>query len=172
MVHKHVVNNMNGKINYVILIIIIVSVLISTYYSNKKKKRIDEYLQSLETNYPNKIKANGRVKFSRLRILLNSDLNILYSDNHLLIYGFDYYSDRRTKFIFHTNENLKANQIPNYLITKIEIIENEKIVITNENDCEITFLFKSYGKEKKQLKEPKFIELINKLNKDYLQQLV
>ena len=74
---------MNGQINYVILIIIIVFVIISTYYSNKKRKRIDVYLQSLETDYPNKIKSNGRVKFSRLRILLESDLNILYSDNHL-----------------------------------------------------------------------------------------
>src|SRR5690606_13914944 len=98
--------------------------------------------------------------------------NILYSENDLLIYGFDYYRDRRTRFIFHTNENLKdnkENRIPNYLITKIDVIENKKIVITDENNCEITILFKSYGKEKIQLKEESFIKLIDKLNKNYLQ---
>ena len=158
--------------NYTFLLILILFVITVTIYTSKKKKRTTEFLKSLESEYSNRIKTNGKVKFSKIHILLDADLNILHSENDLLIYGFDYYRDRRTRFIFHTNENLKdnkANRIPNYLITKIDVIENEKIVITDENNCEITILFKSYGKEKTQLKEEIFLELINKLNKKHLQ---
>lgn len=161
--------------NYTFLLILILVLTIVTIYTCKKKKQTTEFLKSLESEYPKRIKTNGKVKFSRIHILLDADLNILYSDNHLLIYGFDYYRDRRTRFIFCTDSNLiskKENRIPNYLISKIDIVENEKIVITSENNCEITILFKSYGKEKTQLKEQKFLELINKLNKNYLQQAV
>lgn len=158
--------------NYTFLLILILVVTVVTIYSSKKKKRTTDFLKSLESEYPNRIKTSGKVKFSRIHILLDTDLNILYSENNLLIYGFDYYRHRRTRFIFHTNQNLKnnkENQIPNYLITKIDVIENEQIVITDENDCEISVLFKSYGKEKTQLKEESFIKLIDKLNKNHLQ---
>ncbi|TBV28395.1 hypothetical protein DMZ43_04975 [Meridianimaribacter sp. CL38] len=156
--------------NYTFLLILILIVTVVTIYSSKKKKRTTEFLKSLESEYPNRIKTNGKVKFSRIHILLDVDLNILYSENNLLIYGFDYYRHRKTRFIFHTNQNLKdnkENRIPNYLITKIDVIENEKIIITDENNCKITIMFKSYGKEKTQLKEEKFLELIKKLNKNY-----
>lgn len=157
---------MNSDINYVLLICLIVIVTISIIYSSKKKRKTLEFLKLLEFDYPSRIKINGRVKFSKFHILIDVGLNIIYSKNELLIYGYDYYRNKKTHFIFFTDERLKKdkeNRIPNYLITKIDIIENNKIVIIAENNCEITLLFESYGKEKKQLKEESFLELLNKL---------
>ena len=159
--------------NYKFLLFWVLIVTVITIFISKKKKLTSEFLKSLESEYPNQIKTNGKVKFSRIHILLNVDLNILYNENDLLIYGFDYYRHRRTRFIFHTNENLKdnkENRVPNYLITGIDIIENKNIFIKDENNCEITILFKNSGKEKTELKKEKFLELINKLNKNYLKQ--
>ncbi len=158
--------------NYTAITIFILIVTTSTIYLSVKRKKTNKFFKLLESEYPNYIKTNGKVKFSSIHILLDIDLQILYSENDLLIYGYDYYRHRNTKFIFHTNKDLKSlqgNNIPNYLISKISIIENKEIVITNEDDGEITIMYKSYRKEKLQLKEEKFTELLNNLNKNYLQ---
>ncbi len=160
---------MNNDLNYFLFFSLIIFMVISLVYSNKKKKKTREFLKSLESDYSNRIKITGRVTFSKIRILIDVDLNIIYSENDLLIYGFDYYSDRKSYFIFHTNKYLnkrKQNHIQHYLITNIDIVKNEKIVITTEANYELILLFKSYGKEKKQLKEETFLQLIYKLDNE------
>lgn len=163
---------MGSDINYFLLINLIIIVILSIVYSNKKRKAL-QYLKSLESNYPKRMRITGKVQFSKIHILYNINLNIVYSENDLLIYGFDYYTTRRIHFIFHTNKQLKKhkeNRILYYLIAKIDVEKNDKILIASENNYKITLFFKSYGKEKKQLKEDSFIELIHKLNKNYQSQ--
>ncbi|WP_111684498.1 hypothetical protein [Winogradskyella tangerina] len=162
---------MDGQINNYVLAAIIIYISYSAYRSHKKQQLINGYLKSLELNYPQIIKISGRVKFSRLHLLIDSDLHILHSDSGLLIHGFDYYSHRRKKFIFHTDKNFKTKKrikIPCYLIINIEIVENEKIIITSENGGEITLLFRNSGKEKVQLKDEKFIALLNSLKNELI----
>ena len=157
------------SINYpepIIIALLVIIVLFSIFYSNKKKKITIQFLKSLKTQYQNQFKIVGRVEFSSLHILIDADLDISYNEKEILISGYDYYRNRSTNFLFHNNKEISAmkeNKIPNYLISDIKIIENDKIIIKS-NHSTITLLYKAYGKEKYQLKNKAFIHCLNTMN--------
>ena len=157
--------------NYTLVAMVIATVILVEIYRRRKKRKINAFLTSIASEYKDQFTINGKVKFSKIHVLLNTDLKILYSENDIIIYGYDYYRHRNTNFLFHTNKELpsiKGNVIPNYLITNIQVFENDKIIITDENNCEVTIPNKGYyGKERPRLKEQKFIELLNKITTYY-----
>ncbi|WP_407556259.1 hypothetical protein [Winogradskyella sp. 4-2091] len=158
---------MNSDINFLLFISLVVFMIISWIFNNKRKRGTEQFLKSLQSDYPNLIKITGRIEFSKIRILMDVDLNIIYSEDDLLIYGFDYYNDRNSHFIFHTNRYQlvqKENRVQHYLITNIDILNNEKIVFKTKDNYELILRFRNYGVEKKQLKEAKFLKLINSLS--------
>ncbi|WP_299099518.1 hypothetical protein [uncultured Winogradskyella sp.] len=158
---------MNSDINFLLFISLVVFMIISWIFNNKRKRGTEQFLKSLQSDYPNLIKITGRIEFSKIRILMDVDLNIIYSEDDLLIYGFDYYNDRNCHFIFHTNRYQivqKENRVLHYLITNIDILNNEKIVFKTKDNYELILRFRNYGVEKKQLKETKFLKLINSLS--------
>ncbi|MFD2918048.1 hypothetical protein [Psychroserpens luteus] len=153
---------------YPLIIALVIYILLSALNSKKKQKKIDNAIKSLESDYEYQFKISGRVHFSKLHILLECYLTVLYSENNILIYGYDNYSHRQTKFLFYTDKNnalIEDINIPKYSILDIEIIENDKIFINGDDNSIITLRYINYGKEKPQLKEPKFVELLKKLNK-------
>ncbi|WP_452227130.1 hypothetical protein [Lacinutrix cladophorae] len=156
--------------DYGIIYFIIFAVIMIVIYLNKRvnNNRAKELLTDLESEFSKKFKISGEVYFTKSHKLLDADLKILYSENDLLISGFDYYRDRRTTFMFYNNNKLNLLSklsIPKYLISEIEIIENESIIIKSGEKIKITLNYKKYGKEKPQLKEIEFDSLIRKLNK-------
>ena len=156
--------------DYGTIFFIIFAVIIIVIYQNKRinNNRAKVLLTELESEFSKKFIISGEVYFTKLHILLDVDLKILYTENELLISGFDYYRDRRTTFVFYNNKNLNLLSklsIPKYLITEVEIIENESIIIKSGEKIKITLNYKKYGKEKPQLKEVEFDNLIKALNK-------
>ena len=155
------------SINYpepIILALFIIIILFNIF--NSKKKKTTQFLTSLENKYQYHFKIVGRVEFSSLHILIDADLKIFYNEKEILISGYDYYRNRSTKFLFHSNKevsSMKENKIPNYLISDIEIIENDKIIIKSDRSI-ITLLYKAYGKEKYQLTNEAFIHCLNTIN--------
>ncbi len=150
--------------NYTLFGILILLLSISIYYGIKKKKKTESFLEKLNSEYNNRFKIYGRVRFSSRHILIDCHLTVTYSENDILIYGYDNYNTRNTKFVFHTNRNIpkiEGNNIPNYLITNIENITDDRLIIKSDDDSLITILCKSYGKEKPQLKDEKFTGLIS-----------
>ena len=72
---------------------------------------------------------------------------------------------KTTNFLFHNSnvlQSIKENNIPNYVITDIQIIEKDKIIIKSDH-AEITLLYKRYGKEKYELRDKNFITVLNNL---------
>lgn len=152
------------------LIIVFVLLIISNiFYSNKKNKITDAFLKALETRYKYQFKIVGKVVFSSLHILNDIDLKIYHNEEDILISGYDYYRGRSTKFLFHNSNvlhSIKENNIPNYIITNIKIIEEDKIIIKSDHG-EIILLYKSYGKEKYELRDKNFITVLNNLKNNF-----
>ncbi|GGG30234.1 hypothetical protein GCM10011344_33960 [Dokdonia pacifica] len=148
------------------LIIVFVLIIISNvFYTHKKNKITDTFLKTLETRYKYQFKIIGKVTFSSLHILNDIDLKVFHNEKDILISGYDYYRGRSTKFLFHNSnvlQSIKENNIPNYVITDIQIIEKDKIIIKSDH-AEITLLYKSYGKEKYELRDKNFITVLNNL---------
>lgn len=156
--------------NYGIIYFLIFAIIMIVFYQNKRvnNNQAKKLLTHLESEFSKNFKVNGEVNFSKFHKLLDTDLKVSYSENDLLISGFDYYRNRQTTFVFYNNKNLNALNklsIPKYLISNIEIIENEKIIIESGEKIKITLSYKKYGKEKLELKEIYFDKLIRKLNK-------
>jgi len=163
--------------DYEIIYFIIFAIIMLVIYQNKRvnNNKAKELLAELESDFSKKFKINGEVKFSKLHKLLDVDLKITHNENDIIISGFDYYRDRQTTFVFYNNKDLNSLNklsIPKYLISNIELLENEKIVIESGEKIKITLNYKKYGKEKLELKEIEFDKLIRKLNKNYLQRSI
>ena len=160
---------------YGIIYVIIFTIIIIVIYQNKRvnNNRAKDLLADLESEFSNKFIIRGEVRFSRIHKLLDVELKVLHSENDIIISGFDYYRERQTTFLFYTNKNLNSLNklfIPKYLISHIDIIDNESIIIKSGEKIKITLNYRKYGEEKPQLKEIEFDNLIRKLNKNYLQQ--
>ncbi len=156
--------------NYNIIYVLIFTIIMVFIYQNKRvaNKKAKEILTQLESDFSNKFKVIGKVEFSKLHKLLDVSLNILYTENALLISGFDNYRDRQTTFIFYTDKETKLLSklsVPKYLISGVEVIENDKIIIKSGDKIKVILHYQKYGKEKPQLREKEFSKLIEKLIK-------
>ena len=93
-----------GIVYFTIFAIIMIAIYQAKRISNRKTK---EALTNLESEFPKNFKIIGDVYFSKLHKLIDVDLRVLYSENDLLISGFDYYRDRQETFVFYNRKELK-----------------------------------------------------------------
>ena len=146
------------------IIIIIVS-CISLYHLYKWIVN-NRYINELKSIYPNDIDFRADVNFSSWHILKNIKLKMLFNEKDLIIYGFDYYRNRFTKFIFLNNEKLlleKINFLPKYYVTDFMFENENQLSIKSKPNQYITVNLKNNQVLQKSLTDQSFLKLLNNI---------
>ena len=91
---------------------------------------------------------------------------MLFNEKDLIIYGFDYYRNRFTKFIFLNNEKLlleKINFLPKYYVTDFMFENENQLSIKSKPNQYITVNLKNNQVLQKSLTDQSFLKLLNNI---------
>ncbi|WP_147437205.1 hypothetical protein [Ulvibacter antarcticus] len=98
-------------------------------------------MKEIELSYPNSIAFMADVYFSKLHILKSIKLNILFDKKSFVIYGYDYYNTRQTKFLFSSDLEQLTNVpslLPTYQVSDFELLKVDTLILKGNGNEKIT----------------------------------